>query len=85
MATMYASTDAVIAVASKVEREWGSHGYSITDMQSPGFCGDVLAEVRASDGSTFYVGSTRYGNTVHADDFEVAVSLLAAKRRDERG
>lgn len=84
MATMYATPDALIAVASKVEREWGSSGYTITDVQSPGFRGDALAEVRSSDGGTFWVGSTRYGNTVHAEDFETAQSLLMAKLHEER-
>jgi Flp pilus assembly pilin Flp len=59
--------DALAAVAALVSREWGQEGYRFTDFSTFGD-GSVLAEVTASDGSRFFVASTRYANTVHDQD-----------------
>lgn len=75
--------DAVIEVASKVNREWGSHGYAIQALTEGPVYGSAIAEVWHSDGSRFFVGADRYGNSVHADErFDVAAQLriLAASQ-----
>jgi hypothetical protein len=67
--------DAMISAASLINREWGSYGYSIEYAESLG-CGSVLLKVCAADGGRFYVGSTRYGNTVHNEDYSAALAAL---------
>lgn len=66
---MFIKPDALLAAASKVNREWGYTGYGITAVVDAGD-GACMLTVVASDGSEFFVGSTRYGNTAHAESPE---------------
>ncbi len=75
--------DALISAASLVNRMWGSYGYGIEAVSSAGD-GSCLLAVVAGDGSRFHVGSTRHGNTVHADtqaDCERALAQLIHEER----
>ncbi len=76
---LYAEPDAIACIMSKVFRDWGSYGYTITGLESPVGGKAALAEVSHADGSVFYVGATRYGNTVHAEDRDEAIALLLVK------
>jgi len=72
--------DALHAVASKVEREWGSYGYSFNNVVDIG-AGGALGHVSHHDGSAFYVASDRHGNTSHGDTrIDAIKALLAAKQ-----
>lgn len=75
--------DALVTVGAMISREWGSHGYQVTGVESAG-SGSVLAEVTASDGARFHVWSTRYGNRGHATDRGAALEDLRRKIREER-
>ncbi len=81
---LYAEPEALCTIAGTIAREWGSYGYTITDVSSPVGGRAALAEVQHTDGSTFYVGATRYGNTVHASDRESAERALLARVVSER-
>lgn len=81
--TMNAAPEALVAAATLVQREWGITGYRVAAIGSTTWTGAVLMQVRASDGSEFWVGATRYGNTVHADDQETAYDLLRDAIREE--
>ena len=61
--SLYAEPDALISAASRVNREWGSYGYTITDARSDTW-GGVTLTVRHFDGSEFEVAVDRYGNAV---------------------
>jgi hypothetical protein len=69
--------EALIAATSKIGRDWGHTGYRIIDVGSPLHQGSVLLTVRASDGGVFFVGATRYGNTVWADEVGQAMAALS--------
>ena len=76
--------DAMISAASEINHKWGSYGYWIKYAESHGY-GSVLLKVAASDGSLFYVGSTRYGNTVDAEEYSDALAALRDRvAEDER-
>lgn len=66
--------DAVSAVAHKIEREWGPTGYSIREITEGPLAGSAVAEVWHFDGSIFYVGADRWGNTRHADTRDLLVT-----------
>ena len=76
------SPTALSSIASLVDREWGTHGYTFTSVEGHPRR-SVLAEVAHADGSRFWVGSTEYGNTVSADAREDASRLLNARIRVE--
>ena len=73
------SPDAVIAVASKVTREWGCSGYFIRQMSGGPSRGSAVAEVWASDGAVFYVGADRWGVSDHAESLEGLVAAMRAR------
>lgn len=78
---MMVHPDAMIAAASEIGRCWGHEGYRIETVVA--LSSAVLLQVFASDGSRFWVGATRYGNTVHAAERHGAEALLAARIREE--
>ena len=61
--------DAVSSICHKIERDWGSDGYSIREISEGPIVGTAIAEVWASDGSFFWIGADRWGNTTasHTD------------------
>ncbi len=77
--------DAVHLIASLVEREWGSDGYVLGAIEGFDWRSGI-AKIRCIvDGAEFYVGSTRWGNTVHGETREQVMRLLLPKiREDER-
>jgi hypothetical protein len=77
------SIDAVQTVAGVLEREWGSTRVILSVTPGPAY-GSALAEVGAGDGSRWFIGSTRWGNHVHADTREECSRLLAARAEAER-
>jgi hypothetical protein len=83
METLNADPEALTAAASLIQREWGMTGYRVTGIASTLWTGAVLMQVRASDGSEFWVGATRHGSTVHADGLDQANELLRAAIREE--
>lgn len=78
---MMVHPDAMIAAASEIGRCWGHEGYRIETVVA--LSSGVLLQVFASDGGRFWVGATRYGNTIHAEDRNAAEAQLAAKIREE--
>ncbi|MEO6156390.1 MAG: hypothetical protein ABIQ39_02035 [Ilumatobacteraceae bacterium] len=66
--------DAVAAVASKISREWGETGYSILTMTEGPLAGSAIAEVWHFDGSVFFVGADRWGNSRYADTRDLLVT-----------
>jgi hypothetical protein len=82
--TLSAAPAAMIAAASLVEREWeGCDRYRVTAVSSPDWRGSALLQVRASDGAEFYIGATRYGQTVHHEQADDCAALLAALVAEE--
>lgn len=75
--------EALATAASMIGREWGHNGYGVEYVESAGN-GAALLKVCASDGGRFYVGSTRYGNTVHGEDYSSVRVELAAAIAEER-
>lgn len=58
-----ATTDAAIAAAGIISREWGDHGYRIVGAESP-TRGGIRFHVRHTDGSEFAVEVDRWGNRI---------------------
>lgn len=73
--------DAISALAGKVNREWGSHGYRFESI-TPGLrWNSAIGKVAHSDGSRFFVAADAYGRTAHGDTREQAqhgLDLVAA-------
>ena len=69
--------EAVAAIASKIQREWGYTGYTIVSMSAGPAWGSAVALVRHSDWSEFAVGADRYGNTHHGDTIDTVRVALA--------
>jgi hypothetical protein len=81
--TTMMALDAVGAVVAEVRRSWGEDGYSIATMETAG-AGTAVAEVWHSDGSVFYVGADRWGNTRHADTKTELVDALRTMAQAQR-
>jgi hypothetical protein len=60
---MNARPEQLVTIGAMIEREWGSYGYAIEEMQS--LASILVARVRCSDGGRFFVMTDRYGNTDH--------------------
>ena len=77
------SPDAVIAIGSALQRHWGHTGYSLDTLAAGPSWGSAIAEVVASDGSRFAVGSDRWGRVQHADTVAEVSALLIAVAQSE--
>lgn len=79
---MMINPDAMVSAASMIGREWGHTGYGIEYAEGHGH-GAALLKVCASDGGRFFVGSTRYGNTVRGEDYSTVLAALLAQVQKE--
>lgn len=77
---LWASTDALGAIAGHVSRNWGDYGYSIRGMRTVGII--TFALVGHSDGSRFYVMADRWGNV--RDAHTEGEAIAEAERMVER-
>jgi hypothetical protein len=70
--------DALHAAVGYLCREWGEHGYRVTELRSIGWSGAGAIGVRHSDGSEFWIATDRYScHLVAGDTFEAVVSGLS--------
>jgi hypothetical protein len=83
---MYLNTsvdpEALATAASKIGREWGIHGY-VVESVTAGPARSVILGVVSGDGGRFFVGSTRWGNTSHADTIELLRAWLTDQTEEE--
>lgn len=82
MSHMWINPEALATAASMISREWGYTGYAIEYVECH-WHGSALLKVCASDGSRFFVASTRYGNTVHGEDYSQTLAALREKVEEE--
>lgn len=73
--------DAIGAIVATVHNEWGDYGYSLASIDSSYFGGGI-AEIHHSDGSRFYLATTRYGYPVSSGD--TAAAAVAALNAAEK-
>jgi hypothetical protein len=79
---LFADPEAIICAARMITRDWGSTGYAVSAVTG-GPRRSVVLEVTCSDGGRFHVGSTRHGNTTHADTFTQVLDWLTARTEEE--